>query len=291
MTQDDKENNVYDTYAIRSIYSETVAMLSKIQKYKNEADGIKTGFCDIDNFLHGFHNGELTTLSSASLSAQMELTASIIYNIAVKNNTATGIISLGSSTDYLIKLILAICANISHLKLYGDFISEKEIEASIKIVETELASCPIVMATSPVIDASKLEKTVADMKEKHGVKIIFIVAADYVLPADVLFFKDNDYVITDSERTIKELSSETKKEYKANFIKCLATRFDIPIVSSEEEKSIWLEYFSDSILQIEDVDETDKMNITIKRKGCLWNKVTLKRSASHHGKFECYDTR
>lgn len=290
MTQDNKENNVYDTYAIRSIYSETVTMLNKIQEYKNEADGIKIGFCDIDNFLHGFHNGELTTLSSANLSAQMELTASIIYDMTVKNNIATGIISLGSSADYLVRLILAICTNISHLKLYADFINEKEIEASKKFMETKLADCPIVMATAPVIDAGKFEETISTMKENHGVKIIFIVNADYISPADILFFKDGDYAIIDSECMINELSSETKKEHKAHFLKGLAMRYDIPIVANEEAKNIWLEYFSDSILQIEDGDETEKINVTIKRKCCLWNTFSLKRSASHHGKFEDCDT-
>jgi replicative DNA helicase len=134
---------------------------------------IKTGFHDIDMEIQGFQLGSLTILAGDSGVGKTNLMLSLTHNIALKNHTPVGIISMKhTANDLMMRIISSVC-NINIHNLYSGKMNSDDW-AAITFKVNYIKNAPLFIQDHTYSSIDDLLHRTAHLVQEKNCKIIFI---------------------------------------------------------------------------------------------------------------------
>lgn len=174
--------------------------------------GLSTGFERLDEVLGGLVEGTLVTIGGRTGMGKTAFAFNLLRNISIENNIPSLYISLESTEQLCINILIACTLNIKYRGLLSGQLVVEEWEKLDKGV-SGIVNSPIYLDTKSTYTIDDICKTVEESVQEHQVKVIFI---DYLQ----LIFAKTGF----TENRYLELNYITRK------LKALAKEFNITIV-------------------------------------------------------------
>lgn len=176
-------------------------------------NGIQTGFRKIDHLTNGLQDGKLIIIGAREGMGLGAFINSMLFNIAIRDNTPTGIFTFEIRSTLFVKKLLSTNANLSLQKLVrGNISPEANVQFKKSIFEVENA--PMYFFDSPQKNLSEIELFATKMVNDFGVKILFFDYLNLLLNIDLK-----------KEDTEKDYFFILKK------LKKLALKLKVPIIA------------------------------------------------------------
>jgi len=173
------------------------------------AEGLATGFRDVDDVVGGLHAGEMIVVAGRPSMGKSILAINIATNVAAAGG-AVAVFSLEMSADSLIERHLAAASEVGYYQMQKAFLGDVGI-TMLESVAAEESMLPLVICDYPKLTPYGLRSQCRILRRSHDIKLVVI---DYLQLMEIKG-KGNRY------EAVGECS---------RMIKLLARELDIPIV-------------------------------------------------------------
>ncbi|GHV15080.1 replicative DNA helicase [Fibrobacterales bacterium] len=172
----------------------------------NELSGVSTGFQKLNDLTNGLQKSDMIILAARPSMGKTAFALNIAANSAKQGNTVL-FFSLEMSADQLAKRILSSESGINQRELNNGFTSNEEHKKLIMKAK-ELASLPLFIDDSSVVNALDLISKCRVFKRKHDNKLDLVVV-DYLQMMKVNSKAENRAVgVGENSRLLKVLAKE-----------------------------------------------------------------------------------
>ncbi|MDR1957997.1 MAG: replicative DNA helicase [Planctomycetaceae bacterium] len=171
-------------YAIHDVLMETFRLIDARMEHGG-ADGVSTGFTDLDDMTGGFHPSELLILAARPSMGKTAFATNIADHVAVDLKVPTVIFSLEMGRIELAQRMLCCRGRIDAHKLRGNYLSAAERQALTR-ASSEMDNSPLAINDSPSLTVTEISAIARRMKRQQGLGLIVI---DYL----GLIEPDNSY--------------------------------------------------------------------------------------------------
>jgi replicative DNA helicase len=208
------EKRITNTYkSMKILTAETMALVTKISSNNKTADGVTTGFKDLDNLLNGgFQKSDLIILAARPSMGKTAFALALAMNAANQkiSNVPVGFFSLEMSAIQITMRMLSTREGINAQKMIR--FKQKDDEHKITSGLGYLAILPIYFDDSPAISIMELRAKCRRMKAEQNVGLIIV---DYLQLI----------------RSIKSESREREISIISSTLKQIARELDIPVLA------------------------------------------------------------
>ena len=177
------------------------------------ADGVPTGFADLDKQLRGLHRTDMIVLAARPSMGKTSLAMNIVEHAALgrggKKKHAVGVFSLEMSQEQLVRRMLYSKAGVEAWKTFFS----KDDHARLSSAADQLGGASIIVDDSAGLDVMDLRARARRMKRIYNVDLIVI---DYL------------QLLADKRRSREGRQQETASI--SNSIKAMAKELDIPVL-------------------------------------------------------------
>lgn len=177
------------------------------------ADGVPTGFADLDKQLRGLHRTDMIVLAARPSMGKTSLAMNIVEHAALgrggKKKHAVGVFSLEMSQEQLVRRMLYSKAGVEAWKTFFS----KDDHARLSSAADQLGGASIIVDDSAGLDVMDLRARARRMKRIYSVDLIVI---DYL------------QLLADKRRSREGRQQETASI--SNSIKAMAKELDIPVL-------------------------------------------------------------
>ena len=148
-------------------------MFARLDAGPGSAQGVQTGYTDLDNLTGGLHPGELIVLAARPGMGKTALALNIADHVAVEQKQPTLIVSLEMSRQELGQRFLCARGRINGQKFRSHFLSQRDHQI---IVETAnlLAQAPLFIDDTPSRNVTEIAATARRLRRKHGLGLLVI---------------------------------------------------------------------------------------------------------------------
>ena len=199
--------------------------------------GINTGFNELNNTLCGWVKPDFVILAARPGMGKTAMMLSSIHHLACIEKVATAIFSLEMSSEQLVERLESISSQIGLKRLRMNIIDSDERKLLLK-TDDELLSSPIYIEDMGGISVTQLRSKATILKQKYGIKIIFI-----------------DYLQLMSGTGKSNQNREQEVSYISRSLKALAKELEVPIIALSQ-LSRRVEERADKMPQLSDLRES-----------------------------------
>jgi replicative DNA helicase len=176
------------------------------------ANGLTSGFKEIDRVINGFKKGQLTTIAVKPGMGKTALMLSIANNLAIKNNHSIAIFSPERSSTKITNRLIESETGMSLQKLMNGKLKPSEKDHMLSLV-SNIAKANMFLDDTPALSADELLVKSRQLKLRHNIDLIII---------DYLELLSTSVVDTDSR--------EDQLSKIVHVIKDIARELNVPIV-------------------------------------------------------------
>lgn len=199
--------------------------------------GINTGFNELNNTLCGWVKPDFVVLAARPGMGKTAMMLSSIHQLACIDRVPTAIFSLEMSSEQLVERLESISSEIGLKRLRMNIINDEERKILLK-TDDILLSSPIYIEDKGGISVTQLRAKATILKQKYGIKIIFI-----------------DYLQLMSGTGKSNQNREQEVSYISRSLKALAKELEVPIIALSQ-LSRRVEERADKMPQLSDLRES-----------------------------------
>jgi len=137
---------------------------------------ISTGLNTLDEYLGGWHNGELIVIGSRPTMGKTGLVISMVKKLAIEKNVPCALFSLEMSSTKVVNRLIANYLGLSTSEL-KDNVSIEDNKERVDACVKKIHDAPLYVDDSPCLSASELRKKATELVGEKNVKLIYV---DYV---------------------------------------------------------------------------------------------------------------
>lgn len=199
--------------------------------------GINTGFKELNNTLCGWVKPDFIVIAARPGMGKTAFMLSTIYHIAIVQGIATAIFSLEMSSNQLVERLESISSELPLKRLRMNLLDNNQ---KIHLLRTDdkILSSPIYIEDMGGISVTQLRSKATILKQKYGIKIIFI-----------------DYLQLMSGSGKSNQNREQEVSYISRSLKALAKELEVPIIALSQ-LSRRVEERADKMPQLSDLRES-----------------------------------
>jgi len=199
--------------------------------------GYNTGFNELNNTLCGWVKPDLVIVAARPGMGKTAFMLSSIYQLACLNNVPTAIFSLEMSSEQLVERLESISSELPLKWLRMNIMDDAQRKVLLKTDDLLLTS-PIHIEDMGGISVTQLRAKATIMKQKYGIKVIFI-----------------DYLQLMSGTGKSNQNREQEVSYISRSLKALAKELEVPIIALSQ-LSRRVEERGDKMPQLSDLRES-----------------------------------
>ena len=175
--------------------------------------GYDTGFSELNNTLAGWCKPDLVIIAARPGAGKTAMMLSSVYHLCIENKVPTAIFSLEMSSEQLVERLESITSEIPLKRLRTNNLTTEERK---KLLHTDdkLLLSPLHIEDMGGIGISQLRAKATIMKQKYGIKVIFI-----------------DYLQLMSGQGKNNQNREQEVSLISRSLKALAKELQVPIIA------------------------------------------------------------
>jgi replicative DNA helicase len=199
--------------------------------------GINTGFIELNNTLCGWVKPDFVIIAARPGMGKTAFMLSSIYQIAIQEGIATAIFSLEMSSNQLVERLESISSELALKRLRMNLMTDNE-KVHLLRTDDKILTSPIYIEDMGGISVTQLRSKATILKQKYGIKIIFI-----------------DYLQLMSGTGKSNQNREQEVSYISRSLKALAKELEVPIIALSQ-LSRRVEERADKMPQLSDLRES-----------------------------------
>jgi len=199
--------------------------------------GINTGFIELNNTLCGWVKPDFVIIAARPGMGKTAFMLSSIYQIAIQEGIATAIFSLEMSSNQLVERLESISSGLALKRLRMNLMTDNE-KVHLLRTDDKILTSPIYIEDMGGISVTQLRSKATILKQKYGIKIIFI-----------------DYLQLMSGTGKSNQNREQEVSYISRSLKALAKELEVPIIALSQ-LSRRVEERGDKMPQLSDLRES-----------------------------------
>ena len=199
--------------------------------------GINTGFLELNNTLCGWVKPDFVIIAARPGMGKTAFMLSSIYQIAIQEGIATAIFSLEMSSNQLVERLESISSGLALKRLRMNLMTNNE-KVHLLRTDDKILTSPIYIEDMGGISVTQLRSKATILKQKYGIKIIFI-----------------DYLQLMSGTGKSNQNREQEVSYISRSLKALAKELEVPIIALSQ-LSRRVEERADKMPQLSDLRES-----------------------------------
>jgi len=199
--------------------------------------GINTGFIELNNTLCGWVKPDFVIIAARPGMGKTAFMLSSIYQIAIQEGIATAIFSLEMSSNQLVERLESISSGLALKRLRMNLMTDNE-KVHLLRTDDKILTSPIYIEDMGGISVTQLRSKATILKQKYGIKIIFI-----------------DYLQLMSGTGKSNQNREQEVSYISRSLKALAKELEVPIIALSQ-LSRRVEERADKMPQLSDLRES-----------------------------------
>jgi replicative DNA helicase len=199
--------------------------------------GINTGFLELNNTLCGWVKPDFVIIAARPGMGKTAFMLSSIYQIAIQEGIATAIFSLEMSSNQLVERLESISSGLALKRLRMNLITDNE-KVHLMRTDDKILTSPIYIEDMGGISVTQLRSKATILKQKYGIKIIFI-----------------DYLQLMSGTGKSNQNREQEVSNISRSLKSLAKELEVPIIALSQ-LSRRVEERADKMPQLSDLRES-----------------------------------
>jgi len=199
--------------------------------------GINTGFMELNNTLCGWVKPDFVIIAARPGMGKTAFMLSSIYQIAIQEGIATAIFSLEMSSNQLVERLESISSGLALKRLRMNLMTDNE-KVHLLRTDDKILTSPIYIEDMGGISVTQLRSKATILKQKYGIKIIFI-----------------DYLQLMSGTGKSNQNREQEVSYISRSLKALAKELEVPIIALSQ-LSRRVEERADKMPQLSDLRES-----------------------------------
>ena len=199
--------------------------------------GLNTGFNELNNTLAGWCRPDFVVIAARPGMGKTAFMLSTIYHLCIVNKIPTAIFSLEMSSEQLVERLESITSMIPLKRLRMNLMDDAERKILLKTDDKILLS-PLHIEDTGGISISQLRAKATIMKQKYGIKVIFI-----------------DYLQLMSGQGRNNQNREQEVSTISRSLKALAKELEVPIIALSQ-LSRRVEERGDKMPQLSDLRES-----------------------------------
>jgi len=210
---------------------------SRDKAQSGELLGYDTGFSELNNTLAGWCRPDFVVIAARPGMGKTAFMLSSIYHLCILNKIPTAIFSLEMSSEQLVERLESITSEIPLKRLRMNSLNDAERKILLKTDDKILLS-PLHIEDMGGISISQLRAKATIMKQKYGIKVIFI-----------------DYLQLMSGQGKNNQNREQEVSLISRSLKSLAKELQVPIIALSQ-LSRRVEERGDKMPQLSDLRES-----------------------------------
>jgi replicative DNA helicase len=199
--------------------------------------GINTGFMELNNTLCGWVDPDFVIIAARPGMGKTAFMLSSIYHIAIQGGIPTAIFSLEMSSNQLVERLESISCELPLKRLRMNLLTDNE-KVHLMRTDDKILTSPIYIEDMGGISVTHLRAKATILKQKYGIKIIFI-----------------DYLQLMSGTGKSNQNREQEVSYISRSLKALAKELEVPIIALSQ-LSRRVEERADKMPQLSDLRES-----------------------------------
>jgi replicative DNA helicase len=190
------------------------AALDQIEKMQSGeiAEGIKTGFKDLDALTNGFHPGNMIVIAARPAVGKSTLGLDIARNAAIHNGECSVIFSLEMSRSEITMRMLSAEARVALNNIRSGSLSDDEWSKLARRMG-EINDAPLFIDDSPNLSMMEIRAKARRLKQRHDLKLVVI---------DYLQLMTSGKKVENRQQEVSEFSRQ---------LKLLAKELNVPVVA------------------------------------------------------------
>lgn len=210
---------------------------SRDKAQSGELLGFNTGFEELNNTLAGWCKPDFVVIAARPGMGKTAFMLSTIYHLSIVNKIPTAIFSLEMSSEQLVERLESITSMIPLKRLRMNLMNDDERKVLLKSDDKILLS-PLHIEDTGGISISQLRAKATIMKQKYGIKAVFI-----------------DYLQLMSGQGRNNQNREQEVSTISRSLKALAKELEVPIIALSQ-LSRRVEERADKMPQLSDLRES-----------------------------------
>ena len=175
-------------------------------QHQGEAQGLSTGFYDLDDITSGLAPGDLVIVASASSMGKTSLCLNIAHFVARGTKLPTVIFSLEMSQDRVVERLICTQAEINSRDLRRGFIRDQDWHRVTNAVN-DMYQSPLFINADPDLPLQEIKRVCRSIREQHGPLGVVVVDSLQMLPRSHQYLDRADEV-TASTHALKVLADQ-----------------------------------------------------------------------------------
>ena len=176
------------------------------------AEGIKTGFKDLDSLTNGLHPGNMIVVAARPAVGKSTLGLDIARNAAIHNGDCSVIFSLEMSRSEITMRMLSAEARVSLNNIRSGALSDDEW-ARLARRMGEINDAPLFIDDSPNLSMMEIRAKARRLKQRHDLKLVVI---------DYLQLMSSGKKVENRQQEVSEFSRQ---------LKLLAKELNVPVIA------------------------------------------------------------
>jgi replicative DNA helicase len=200
-----------DYVQLSSFLPQALDEIEAIQK-GGGAEGVKSGFRDLDLLTHGFHPGNMIVLAARPAVGKSTLGLDIARHAAIHENKCAVIFSLEMSKSEITMRMLSAEARVGLNNIRSGQLSDDDW-AKLARRMGEISDAPLFIDDSPNLSMMEIRAKARRLKQRHNLKLIVI---------DYLQLMTSGKKVENRQQEVSEFSRQ---------LKLMAKELDIPVIA------------------------------------------------------------
>ncbi len=201
-----------DYAVLADIIEPTMEELDQIANLGGLAQGVPTGFVDLDNLTNGLHGGQMIIVAARPGVGKSTIALDFMRSCSIKHNKASVIFSLEMSKSEIVMRLMSAETSIKLSDMRSGRMTDESWTTLANRVG-QISEAPLFIDDSPNLTMMEIRSKARRLKQKHDLQLIVI---------DYLQLMSSGKKVESRQQEVSEFSRQ---------LKLLAKELDVPLVA------------------------------------------------------------
>ncbi len=207
-----QEKETEDYAVLADIIQPTMDELDQIATTGGLAQGVPTGFVDLDNLTNGLHGGQMIIVAARPGVGKSTIALDFMRSASIRNNKASAIFSLEMSKSEIVMRLMSAETEIRLSDMRAGRMTDEQW-AKLATRVGQISEAPLFIDDSPNLTMMEIRSKARRLKQKHDLQLIVL---------DYLQLMSSGKQVESRQQEVSEFSRQ---------LKLLAKELDVPLIA------------------------------------------------------------
>ncbi len=207
-----QEKETEDYAVLADIIQPTMDELDQIATTGGLAQGVPTGFVDLDTLTNGLHGGQMIIVAARPGVGKSTIALDFMRSASIRNNKASAIFSLEMSKSEIVMRLMSAETEIRLSDMRAGRMTDEQW-AKLATRVGQISEAPLFIDDSPNLTMMEIRSKARRLKQKHDLQLIVL---------DYLQLMSSGKQVESRQQEVSEFSRQ---------LKLLAKELDVPLVA------------------------------------------------------------